>query len=192
LGSKARGSRSARRARQPGASSTEASHLLYRSMIAVSNGNRPNLRTRPIMDRKLAIVGILSGVCVSAILAPKDAYFIPNLMFFWLSQLAVLAILWPFSPRPAVVAGVALALATYLGFFYARVFSHRPPDSMAWLGYLFSLPGAAVGSILSALWLRGRLTYGAIAASCIAASLVFAGILINQTIVCTMVMYCGR
>ncbi len=60
------------------------------------------------MDRKLAIAGLLSGLCVSAILAPKDAYFIPNLMFFWLSQLAVLVLLWPFHPRPAVVAGVAL------------------------------------------------------------------------------------
>lgn len=144
------------------------------------------------MDRKLAIAGILSGVCVSAILAPKDAYFIPNVLFFWLSQLAVLALLWPFRPRPAVIAGVALALATYLGLFAVWVFSHPHPDSMAWLGYLFSLPGAAIGSIFSALWLRGRLTYGAIAASCIAASLVFVGILINQTIVCKTVMYCGR
>jgi hypothetical protein len=143
------------------------------------------------MDRKLAILGILLGGCVSAILAPKDAYFIPNLMFYWLPQLAVLTLLWPFSPRPAVVAGVALALATYLGLFGAWVFSHPHPDSMAWLGYLFSLPGAAIGSISSALWLRGRLTYGTIAASCIAAGLVFVGILINQTIVCKTLMYCG-
>lgn len=144
------------------------------------------------MDRNLAMVGLLSGVCLSAMLAPKDADFIPNVLFFWLPQLAVLALLWPLRPRGAVVAGAALALATYLGLFDAWVFSRSHPDSMAWLGYLFSLPGAAVGSILSALWLRGRLTYGAIAVSCIAASLVLVGILINQTIVCKTVMYCGR
>jgi hypothetical protein len=41
------------------------------------------------VDRKLAIVALLSGGCVAAILAPKDAYFIPNVLFFWLPQLAV-------------------------------------------------------------------------------------------------------
>lgn len=143
------------------------------------------------MDRKLAIVGILSGVCVSAILAAKNAHYIYNVLFFWLPQLAVLTLLWPFRPRHAVVAGVAFALTTYLGLFYAWIFSHSHPDSMAWLSYLFSFPGAAIGSTLSALWLRGRLTYGAIATSCTAASLVAAGILINQTIICKTIAYCG-
>jgi ABC-type molybdate transport system permease subunit len=131
-------------------------------------------------------------VFVSVILSPKDAYFISNVCFFWLPQLAVLAFSWPFRPSAAVVAGAALALAIYLGLFHAWVFSHSHPDSMAWLGYLFSLPGAAVGSILASLWLRDRFIGRPIAASCIAAGVVFAGALLNQAIVCATVMDCGK
>jgi hypothetical protein len=142
------------------------------------------------MERTLAIVGLAVGICVSAMLAQKGSNFLPNLAFFWLSQLIALAPALPFRPRPAVVAGGALALAVYLGASAAWLALHPNRAGFIWLGYLFSLPGAAVGSIVAALLLRDRLKYSAIIASGITSGLALVGVLINQTLVCITAMYC--
>jgi len=123
-------------------------------------------------------------------LAQKSPDFGPNLAFFWLSQLAVLALALPFRPRPAVVAGAALALAAYLGTFAAWLALHPKSAGLIWLGYLASLPGAAVGAIVAAILLRDRLQYSAVVASCIASGLALVGVLINQTFVCMTAMSC--
>lgn len=41
------------------------------------------------MERNLAIGAVLLGAVVAAALAPKDGDFVPNALFFWLSQLNV-------------------------------------------------------------------------------------------------------
>jgi hypothetical protein len=105
----------------------------------------------------------------------------------------VLALLWPFKPRPAVIAGVAVVLALYLAIFYLCIhLSHDRDGSLAWLGYLFSLPGAIAGALRAVFLLRKRPLYSIISAGFTAASLVFVGLLVNQTIVCNTIMYCGR
>ena len=142
------------------------------------------------MERNLAIIGLVLGICVSAMLAQKGPNFLPNLAFFWLSQLVVLALALPFRPRPAVIAGGALALALYLGAFAGWLALHPDKAGLIWLGYLCSLPGAAVGAIVAALLLRDRVKYSAIVASCIASVLALVGVLINQTFVCMTAMYC--
>jgi hypothetical protein len=142
------------------------------------------------MERNLAIIGLALGICVSAMLAQKGPDFLPNLGFFWLSQVVALALALPFRPRPAVIAGGALALAFYLGAFAAWLALHPYRAGLIWLGYLLSLPGAAVGSIVAALLLRDRLKYSAIMASCIASGLALVGVLINQTLVCMTAMDC--
>jgi hypothetical protein len=142
------------------------------------------------MEQTLAIIGLVLGICVSAMLAQKGPNFAPNLAFFWLSQLIVLALALPFRPRPAVIAGAALALAAYLGAFAAWLGLHPNSAGLIWLGYLLSLPGAAVGAIVAALLLRDRFRYSAILASCIASGLALVGVLINQTFVCMTAMAC--
>jgi hypothetical protein len=139
----------------------------------------------------IAILAIAPSFGVSAALAPKDEYFLPNAAFFLITQLGPLALLLPFKPRPPVVAGVSIVLALYLWAFGAWVFSHPDGEGLVWLGYPFSLPGAAIGVVSSMLWLGGRM-YGALAATGIAVSWVLAGIAINQTVVCATIMYCGR
>jgi hypothetical protein len=61
---------------------------------------------------------------------------------------------------------------------------------MAWLGYLFSLPGALVGAISATYYLRRREDFRALVAGSVAASAVMFGVLINQVAVCSTVMYC--
>jgi len=101
-----------------------------------------------------AFVGIMLGLAVSAALAPKNSWFLPNAAFFWGSQLAVLAMLLMLWPRPAVVGGVAAALAIYLAAFGTWLFTRRgdPGASMAWNVYVLSLPGAAIGAIAIGFW----------------------------------------
>jgi hypothetical protein len=144
------------------------------------------------IEKRLAIACIIFGVCISAILAPKSSYFFPNFLFYSGSQLLILAFVLLFRPRAAVVAGIAFSLALYLGLFGAWVFTSTHPESMAWLGYIFSLPGAVVGAVLAAILLRKQSSYGYFAIGLLAAALVAAGIAANQIIVCNTVIYCGK
>jgi hypothetical protein len=143
------------------------------------------------LERQAAFACVTVGIAVSVALAPKDSWLLSNAAFYWGSQLAVLALLLPIRPRPAVVAGVALALAMYLAAFGAWVFTRARPESMAWLGYAFSLPGAAIAGVGVAVWFRSRVALGPLAIGCIAASAVLVGVGINQAIVCSTVIYCG-
>jgi hypothetical protein len=140
----------------------------------------------------IARIGIILGLAVSIGLAPKDITMLLNALFFWLPQLFVLAILWMLKPRSAVFAGVAVALALYLAIFGVCIHLSHDRDSLGWLGYFFSFPGAIAGALGAVFLLRKRPLYSILSASSTAASLVFIGLLVNQTVVCNTVMYCGR
>ena len=158
----------------------------------MSNVGR-HLAMQPIVfnsELRLAVVCVSLGACASAALAPKDSYFLPNFLFFWGSQILVLAFAVAFRLRPAFVAGVALSLALYVSLFGTWVFTRAYPDSMAWLGYMFSLPGAVIGLCLVASWLKTRPGVSPLASGLLAAASVAAGIAVNQTVVCGTVMYC--
>jgi hypothetical protein len=144
------------------------------------------------MESKLAISALVLGLLVAALLAHKGANFLPNLGFFWLSQLIALLLCLPFRPRPAVVAGTALALATYLAGFALWVATHPGSAGLVWFGYLLSLPGATIGAIVAALLLRDRFRYGVAIAILITAGLALLGVIVNQTVICMTAMYCLR
>jgi hypothetical protein len=139
----------------------------------------------------LAFGSVLSGVVIAAVLASGGSFFVSNFLWYWVPQACVLILLWLLKARPATFAGVAIALALYLGAFGWWLFSRGHPESLAWLGYLFSLPGAAIAAVSVALWLRGRRGWGALLVGSFAAGAVLVGIIVNQAIVCSTVMYCG-
>ena len=136
-------------------------------------------------------LGIACGLVVAGILAPKDTYFLPNAFFYWVPQLIVLLLLIPLRASAAVVAGVSFALAAYLAAFGAWVFTRQHPDSMAWLGYVFSFPGAALGALSGTLWLRDQPKMVPLAKGCVAAVAVLLWLTLNQALVCITVIYCG-
>ena len=144
-------------------------------------------------ERAYATACIALGGCVAAMLAPTDSLggFVSNAAFFWMPQLMVLGILVPFSPRPAAVSGVAVVLALYLAVFGYWVFNRPHPESLAWLGYLASLPGSVFGAIIGALVARRRLKLGARRTFALSALFAALGLLGNQLVVCSTVMYCG-
>jgi len=141
-------------------------------------------------ERYAAIACVSLGLLVAVLLAPKNSFFLSNVGFYWASQLGVLALALLFKPRAAMVAGVALALAVYLAAFGAWLFTRTRPDAMAWLGYVFSLPGAVVGAIAAAALHGRRPGLRPLVAGIMAAALVLVGIALNQVVVCSTVMYC--
>lgn len=146
----------------------------------------------PSPNESLALLpSVLAGVVVAALLSPKDVYFMGNFAFYWVPQGVVFAVLLFFVSRPAVLSGVAVVLALYLALYGAWVFSRPHPESMAWLGYLFSLPGAGLGAIAGALYVKRQSYTRAAIAGAVAALFTFAGLALNQLVVCSTVMYCG-
>ena len=136
---------------------------------------------------------VLSGLLVAVLLAPKDYTFLPNLAFLWLPQLAVLLLAWfSHANRLAALAGTALAMATYLAAFGAWLFSRPHAESLAWLGYLFSLPGAAFGVFMAAAICEGMDPAGRMfrIASTFAGA-VLVGIILNQAVLCATVLHCS-
>ncbi|WP_152004714.1 hypothetical protein [Desulfoluna spongiiphila] len=137
----------------------------------------------------LALYAVAFSVFVAIAFAPKNNYFFPNFAWTWLPQLGIFGLLIVFKFRPAILAGSAIVLALHLLFFGTWVFS-KDLDSLIWLGYLFSLPGAVIGSIIAGLYSKRntKQRFGIV----VGFSIIITGafLLINQFIVCTMVMHC--
>jgi hypothetical protein len=145
----------------------------------------------PQNTERYAAIGCVSlGLVISVLLAPKNSLFLPNFAFFWASQLGVLAVTWLLKSRVAVVAGVAIAMAIYLAAFGAWAFTRVQPDSMAWLGYLSSLPGAVVGTCVAEASLGYRPHLRPLLVGSLTAGIVLVGVICNQVAVCSTVMYC--
>jgi len=97
-----------------------------------------------------ALCCVAAGVVAAAAFAPKSSFFLGNFSLYWLPHVAVFVLLSIYKPpRPAAYAGVASALAAYLVLFHSWVFSRQHPESLAWLGYLFSFPGAVIGAFMA-------------------------------------------
>ena len=137
-----------------------------------------------------AITCVLVGLCVAVAISPKNTFFLQNVAFYWGSQLCVIVCMLPFKPRPAIVAGSAISLAIYLALFNAWLTSQQHPESLAWLGYIFSLPGAVVAGIAVVLWHRRLQSMNAVKTSLTAAVVTATGIAINQTIICSTLLHC--
>jgi hypothetical protein len=133
-----------------------------------------------------------AGLVIAAALAPPSSFWVGNFLFFWLPQGGVLALMSMYRPRrPATFAGMAAALAAYLLLFHAWLFSSEHPESMAWLGYLASFPGAVIGGFATLALLARRQVTQALAVGLACALGVMVGIAANQAVVCSTVMHCG-
>lgn len=141
-------------------------------------------------DLRAAAACIFLGIAIAAMLAPKTTYFLPNFLSFWGPQLAVLVVALICKPHPVIVAGTAFALAIYLALFGTWIFTRSHPDSMAWLGYISSMPGAAIGAMLAAITFRKHASQHRFLAGGLATATVFGGIAINQIVICSTLMYC--
>lgn len=134
---------------------------------------------------------IAIGISVATYISPKNSYFFGNFIFYWLPQALVLAIIFIARYKFPIICGVALLLSVYLACFHLWVFSNSQPESMAWLGYIFSLPGAAIGALLSAPIVKYCEIKRSFMLGATALLITFVGLALNQVLICTTVMYCS-
>jgi hypothetical protein len=91
----------------------------------------------------------------------------------------------------AAVAGTSIAMALYLAAYAAWLFSEHG-GALAWLGYLFSLPGAVFGALMAAAVSESTAANGrTLGVAGTFAAAVLAGILLNQGVVCATVLHCS-
>ncbi len=149
------------------------------------------LYSTSIYKNVFAVFCILIGVAVAIYLSPKDSYFFENFIFYWLPQAIVIAILFIARYKVPIICGAALILSTYLVCFYLWIFSKPHPESMAWLGYVFSFPGAVIGALSSAPIAKRFEIKHSVLLGATALVFTFIGLALNQALVCETVMYCS-
>lgn len=144
------------------------------------------------------ILSCVPGVIVAAWLAPKDEYFMANFLFHWASQLVSLIVLGLVMIRLietrlviTALSAAALVLALHLALFGAWLFSRSHPESIAWIGYLFSLPGALIGAIAGALVVRSQRHENAAKVGMVSSLFAASGVAMSQMVVCSTMMHCG-
>src|SRR5512138_1276056 len=141
--------------------------------------------TRSSRERAAARALPCLGLGVAVGLSPLEhglRIFLWNFSSFWVPQAAVLALLLPLRPRPAIVAGAALVMALHLAAFAGWMHTLGPGQALAWLFYLFSFPGALAGAALAALVSRRRPRLSAARAGAAAAALTAIGIAVNHAV----------
>lgn len=145
------------------------------------------------MERRAHILSLLGGLVLiagtSAYLAPHDRHFFPNFAWYWLPAVVVLVAVTALGLASPVAAGGGIALALFLAAFHSWAASLGKGGDMAWLGYLFAMPGAFIG-LLVAGWLVKRERSGVVPALFIGLAVTVAGLALNMGVVCSTVMHC--
>lgn len=141
----------------------------------------------------LVAAALIPGLALTCLLSPKDsmALWAANIAFYGLPQLAVLALVLPFKPRPAILVGISWGMAAYLAAFGLWVFTRTHPDSMAWLGYIFILPATWVGAGLALTIQHHEPHLRPLAATIVALCCVLLAITCGQAVVCNTLMDCS-
>ncbi len=134
---------------------------------------------------------ILSGVFVAIYISPKNSFFWGNFKIFWFPQAVVLMILFFTRYKTPIICGAALLLSIYLAIFNFWISSSPNPESMAWLGYSFSFPGAAIGALISAPIVNKFGIKNSFILGSIGFLLTLIGLALNQSLICTTVMLCS-
>ena len=140
------------------------------------------------LDLKLFVATAFSVLLIVSVFG--DALYVGTWYYIVVPAVAAL-LFWPFKPPPLYRLGISFGLLiTFVTYLCINYFSARP-EGLLGLGHLFSLPGAAVGIVISAylanrsprLTLQGAFIMGLAG--------ILSGFFINQLIVCNTVMWCG-
>lgn len=149
-------------------------------------------------EKQFAIICGAFGILVATLLSPMDQLFSESVLFwgnllaFWGPHLLILVLALALCLRGAYIAGILFALALYLSLYGIWVFFYASPnDSLIWLGYWFSMPGAVIGEILLAIFVNKKRTYSAWVAWLIALTVISICIAMNQFILCKTLLHCG-
>lgn len=93
----------------------------------------------------IAVIGTALGLAVAVYITRKDEYFWGAVAIIWLPQVAVLCLALLCKASRHSLGGIAIAMALYLCLFDIWA----SDQAMAWLFYIFSFPGIAIGALLT-------------------------------------------
>lgn len=121
---------------------------------------------------------VLAGLGAAVILCGGGNH--PDLLFYaWVPQAFLLIVMAMIGARPAAIGGAAFALTVFLVFFNWWVHKYAANDGLAWLIYVFSLPGGLVACIVVARRLNRFDGRAPLDAGLAAATWVISGIAVN-------------
>ena len=93
--------------------------------------------------------------------------------------------------KPLFISGAILAAALTFGFYIRANWTPSATTDLLVLGHIFSLPGAAIGLLLTGIISRLSKHYRPALAFTTGALGFGIGFLINQVFLCSTVLYCG-
>ncbi|QFR43041.1 hypothetical protein [Sulfurimonas xiamenensis] len=148
--------------------------------------------TFKINEHSVARIIVLLGIITAIVIAPKNHFFLPNFLYYWLPQGVIIGLLFLAKMRASVITGCSLTMTTFL-ISYAILMSStsEPSAAMAWIVYLFSIPGALIGAFIFGMTAK-KLQYNSsivVGIGSLISTLIGVGII--QLAFCCTVMYCG-
>lgn len=145
-----------------------------------------------IKARTSDAIGYFGIVTLAALaagsLASHGEYFLGNFFIYWLPIAIVLAILAVTGAGLGVSAGSAVVLIAFLFGYHAWAQSVKSHE-WVWGGYLFAVPGAAIGGLVAS-FLRMRRSLALVAAALIALAATATGLVLNMGLLCVTLIYC--
>ena len=134
-------------------------------------------------------ISLLIAVVV-LVLIFGDAMYI-GIWYYLLIPIITLLITWGFKSPPLFQTGAVLGLSITFLIYLSLNWNAERPEGLLGLGHLFSLPGAAIGLVFSAYFLKMRNIFGASIGFTLGLFGVLVGFFMNQVVVCNTVMWCG-
>jgi len=119
-----------------------------------------------------------------------DAMYI-GIWYYLVVPLISLIIAWAFKSPPFFQTGAVLGLSITFLIYLGINWNADHPEGLLGLGHLFSLPGAAIGLVVTAYLAKIRHIIGSLIGFSLGFLGVLAGFFINQVVVCNTVMWCG-
>ena len=132
---------------------------------------------------------VLLGVIAAIVIAPKNEFFLPNFLYFWLPQGIIIGLLFVIKIDHRAIAGCAIIMTLHLIIYSLWISS--PHNALAWLGYFFSIPGAFVGAFIFDITAK-KLQYNSsmvVGIGSLVSTLIGVGVI--QLWICCTIMYCG-
>ena len=143
----------------------------------------------PKIQDLLVAVFVCLVVVASVLIAGNSLYI--GIWYYFAVFFTTICIASFFKPVPFFQTGAAIGIAIiFLAYLHINWSSSRP-EGLLGLGHLFSLPGAAIGLIISANTLKRTNTKVFEIGFLFGLLGILIGFFINQLLVCNTLMWCG-
>ena len=114
-----------------------------------------------------------------------------GIWYYFAVPIVILGACAALRPPPLFLTGTSLGIAISLFCVMSINWGVSRPEGLLGLGHIFSLPGAIISVLFTASMARKRIAERPYTALSLGLGSLLVGYLINQTVVCNTVMWCG-